>query len=560
MKDESILSRKSPKINKSLRRIKSIVAISLVLLVTFSDSIRERSVFAQDGGGLSLYINQNLQANWKEYLLDDMSISDLGALVLEKRSIPNTIFQLQNPSADKAHFFSGKASKLGIPNGKLRGFARSQFNQDFTLYLNIKPSSQKDIFQILTKTIYRGGMDYGLDLLVKDRVLELELNRFFITADNKRISQSISSRYPLERRSWNLVAIHFQSVTNTVILYLNGKEAGRTSNLPGDVVAMGFHSDDTTELYLGKDFYGEMKDFQIVAGGVDFDIWNSNYTFANYNPDSKVVFQNLGSAVSPVYKTDFSHSSILETKLDHTVPVGGLAEVWVRFSPNSFSAKKDENEPGFQWQRLEDVLNQPKCGESDSPGRENCFLYYQWKFLLKSDPRGEISPQIRSFGYRIRQVRPPNRVVGLKFNSKDSDLRNLKACMSWIANDEPNVWQGGSYTIHYGFKPGEYAGMLRFQNPTPKKTITSEKTNLKDVEPTKTVRLSILQTCVDNAMIQKESESVTLDKNLPFLRHGTTVYFQVSAENRFFSETGSGKDQRGALSKPIVVSFPTKDP
>lgn len=509
----------------------------------------------------SLYRLLHHRVSWNDFLLEGVeSTENQNGLQPSPEKYPQTILELTNLSDNG--YFSGRESKIKIPHGKLGSFGSDFFREDLTLSFLIRPSSQKEILQILNKTIYREGIEFGLELLVNNGVLEVNLPGFFIENSGKRTTGKITSRYPLAKREFNRITISFQPAQKLVILYLGNKESGRYQ--APSAVGMGFHSDDSTDLQLGKDYYGAWKDFLIHRGMPNLSIYDNPYSRVDYNPDSKFVQQILGVALSPVYKTSYSYSFMKEISWKRKLQEDQLLEVWIRASVFPFSANIEPTKArldkslGLGWIRLENFLERPICGESDSRIRENCFHYFQYKLVFKPDPSGKNVPVISDLSSRILQTRPPRKVVGLKIDKKSSDPDNLKVCLHWVANDESNVWNGGSYSILYGFSPNQPTARIDFHNPKPRNKEKVNQLNLKETKPISEKRVSVLKTCIDNTTIRQEAEKRKYEKNLPFFRHGTTVYFFITAQNRFYSETGPGADQSGPISKPVVISFPSK--
>lgn len=512
----------------------------------------------------SLFLTITYKSNWTEYILESIEIGRTQTgkefISLSKAIIPEVLFEYGS-NVPMPLVFTGKDSKVNIAVGKSQVFPTPELKHPHTISFKLLPSSQKNHSVILSKTIHRSGLEYGIELVLKNKILQLELKRFFEDDSSKKISYTIIASHPLQPREWNHIAIEFRPIDPVVILYINGKESGRGPESKS-IVSMGFHPDDSTAIVLGKDFFGKIDEFRILSSPPNLDMNLGLYEPAKYNLDSKNVNQKYGRATSPVYKTKFSHSYFHKIHWEKKSPLDTLTEVWARTSFLPFAKTESEDKPGMSWKPLDQIMKQPVCGASESRSEENCFSYYQFRFILRADPNGVKSPEIQDFVVDLKESKPPKKITGLGWNKKTSDLSSNKICLHWIASDESNVWMGGGYLIHYGFKEGEIVGTLRQNSPYKKVFLETERTNLKDIEGSeaKTKRVSLIQTCLDNTLISKYSEQFYPEKNLPFFKPGITVFFQVSAINKFWSETGPGKDQVSLPSRHIAVSLPLKDP
>lgn len=512
----------------------------------------------------SLFFSSTYNSNWKEYQLESIEIgrSSTGQefITLSKAKVPEVLFEFDK-KVSMPLSFTGKDSKINIAVGKSKVFPTSELKNPHTISFKLLPSSQKNHSIILSKTIHRSGLEYGIELVLKNKILQLEAKRFFEDENSKRISHNIIASHPLQAREWNHIAIEFRPIDPVIILYINGKESGRAPESTS-AVSMSFHPDDNTAIVLGKDFYGKIDEFRILSSPPNLDMSLGSYDSVKYNIDSKNLGHPYGRVTSPVIKTKYSHSYFHKFHWEKKSPPNTLTEIWARTSHFPFSKTESEDRPGMSWKPLDQIIKQSVCGASDSRKEENCFSYYQFRLVLRADPNGVHSPEIQKFSVDLRESKPPKKISGLAWDKKESDLPSNKICLRWIASDESNVWMGGGYLIHYGFKEGEIAGTIR-QNSPYKKTFTdTERSNLKDIEGSeaKTKRVSLIQTCLDNSLLSKYSEQFYPEKNLPFFKPGITVFFQVSAVNEFWSETGPGKDQVSQPSNQISVSLPLQDP
>lgn len=458
---------------------------------------------------------------------------------------------------------NGKDTKVSIPVVRNGILPYPDIREHLTIEFDILPSTQRSDAILLSKTIYRGGLEYGIRLSLHHRTLILDLHRFLESQTGERFSAKIQSQVQLTPRDQNRISLQFRANEPNVWIFVNGREAGQlTDKEVSQAVAMGFHPDDKTDLVYGEDLYGKTYQFKIFRGLVAPVAIGSQYPQVSYNPDTKIASQNFGTATSPVYKTQFSHSSLLEYDWNVHNPSQSVSEIWIRTSHLPFARDSKADLPRTEWLSLDDFVTKPKCGETQSES-PNCFRYYQFRFLVRSDPNGFVTPEIHSFSAKIQESLPPKKVTGLSWDQKKSDLKQPKICLRWIGSDEPGVWKNGGYKIHYGFSPSVVEASLILKSPARSTELAPvETSNLANIEKSesKTKRVSLVETCLTNAILSQYSESFYPEKNLPFFQPGTTVYFKVSAYNGFWSETGSGKDQTSPLSSEISVTIPHRSP
>jgi hypothetical protein len=551
-----------------MNRIHFFTILSLLLLVAYLESAPNKTL-----------LHNNL--DWNEFKLQGLQIeknkNNQSILKLQSRLLDQTVFNLDfeipngntildskiRYKGDSSAKFNGKGNAIEIPQGKLEIFQSETIKEPFYISFFLNPTTQEGESNLITKSIFRSGLEYGFQLNLVNGYLELRLNRFLTTEASLPISAKTKSSHKLPARKWSHIILEFSPSNLTATLYFNGME---TAKLDANqisshrVTSFSFHSDDTTPLFFCKEFYGNIDELNIGKGFSNPEKIVSSYPSVETSMESKMVNQNKGIALSPVYKTDFSFSSLLNFKLDSDKPVDSLVEVWFRSSLQPFSAYDSEYQNNLDWKRL--TLNELDkiCNMEDVKRNSTlCFSYYQWKFILRADPKGNLSPSISHFSYNIHQSIPPKPVSGLKINESESDFEAPRICMTWIANDETNVWNGGGYILHYGFKENEVAGTIFFHSPlNPKKESSNPELEVETVEKKPSTRVSLMKSCLDNPTIVKNSESFEREKNLPFLRPGTTVYIWISAVNSFWTETGVGKDQISPKSKPISVTLPSK--
>jgi hypothetical protein len=542
--------------------------ISLLILVTVLKAAPNKTLL-------------HSKLDWTEFKLQGLQIeknkNNQSILKLQSRRLEQSLFDLDFESPygstildTKVQYkgkssakFNGKGNAIEIPHGKLDIFHNPTIKEPFYISFFLNPTTQEGESNLITKSIFRSGLEHGFQLNLVKGQLELRLNRFLTTEASLPISAKIRSTHKLPARKWSHIILEFSPANLTTTLYFNGMETAKLdANLIRSqrVTSFSFHPDDSTPLFFCKEFYGNFDELTIGKGSSDPEKIVSSYPAVETNLDSKMVHQDKGIAISPVYKTEFSFSSLLNYKLNSIKPLDSIMEVWFRSSLQPFSAYDSEFQNNLTWKRLTGNETERICNLEDNKSIDNiCFTYYQWKFILRANPQGNQSPSITDFSYNIHQSIPPKPVSGLKWDEFESNLEEPQICMTWIANDESNVWNGGGYILYYGFKENEVAGTIFYHSPlNPKKESSNPELEVETVEKKPSTRVSLMKSCLDNPTIAKNSEKFEPEKNLPFLRPGTTVYIWISAVNSFWSESGAGRDQISPKSKPISITLPSK--
>jgi hypothetical protein len=461
-------------------------------------------------------------------------------LGFDPRKIPSEMY---NSGEGKIYRFQGKGKPLLINRGTSGLFGTSEIRKPLSISLEISPSSLQNTSVLLKRSIYRAGFEYGFELRLEKRSLVLILNRFFLLENGLESSETISSRSVISTSEWNHIILEFVPNRSEVILYLNSREVGRATGRSESVIGLGFHADDSTPLRIGEDYYGRLRSIRIAESTAQPYLDESKYTPDIYDPNSDTFEPVIGDAYSPIFTTKGSHSSLHRLEVNAKRENDQLLETWIRGSSRYFPANSSPYLPGLQWVRLQDWLKKPGCGQGDFKLNisENCFQFFQIRFRLKPDPIGKLSPEIYSARAEILSVPTPKPVPGFRIYPEGSDLENQKVCFRWVSSDDPNVFDGGGYRIHYGTQPNDSVAVVDIPS-----NFNKDK-----------VRSNISSFCLDNSVITNQSELNAPDFHMPSIRPGQSVYFRISAYTRFWNRDSRTKDQLSPLSDPVLVIFPT---
>lgn len=474
------------------------------------------------------WIHRTLKIHWKEFGLSSLQIQSNGFLEFENRKYPQPLFHW---NSKENNIFFGPNHKIEFPISLLEEVSKSFYTKPFTIVIQFQPNPLKEKLILLQKSIFLNGLEYGMRLNVNQDQVHVEFQRFFFDREDRRKSERLISNIGIQKTKSNQLALVFLPNELKVDLYLNNQHAGSLKIFDKDIVGMGFHPTDSTPWILGKDYYGRIYSFEIYEGLIPLNHLSLPYPPISYNPSTKNAFIPYGIGVSRVFPTQYSHSYLESLSFSQVESNGGYYEIYIRTSLLPFLPSLSENI--LPWIPLKDFLKLPQC-KKNSNELQNCFQYFQLKVLLRPKPNGISSPKLGLIELKIAESIPPSKVTELEV-TKDSNPESLKVCLQWKGIQDSKVWDGGSYTIHYGFHPNHLDGMI----------------NIPVQE-----RKNIYEFCVDNSIISKASFSYLFEKQMPFFKKGSTVYFRVSAENFYFQENGPGRDQRGELSNLVEFHFP----
>jgi hypothetical protein len=447
-----------------------------------------------------------------------------------------TVITKQSKLGKRYASFSARNSKVAIETNPSQLLGSSLIQDKFFTSFFIIPGSLEQESNLVEKIYITGGKKYGFECLIQDNKLLFNIHNMFRNHSGRSMSFSLKSDTPLKSGRWTHVAISFDPEHSRVSLFENGERkdtALATDKTNGDIISLGFHSNDTGPLFIGKKFYGKMDNFFIGLGSPDFDFLNTPYKKVEYDSVNKVATQVYGEVYSDIVKTDYSNSFPADISHQVEQPEGTHYEVLYRLSDKVF----EKNSEFPKWKNSALFLKTE---------RER-FQYFQWKVLLRSDYSGKNTPVFRQLKFRYAETTPPDPPVAIRIEQdKNSDIG---VCLYWNSNHEDEVKESGGYIIHYGVSPERMVASIYTDEKGER--ITGLKTGSSLEKEYKS-----LSFCINNSVVNYNSEKLK-DKNLLTLQRGITYYFKVSAYNKFYDfGNKTGLDQKSKPSKPVLFTFP----
>lgn len=439
--------------------------------------------------------------------------------------------------------FSSKNSFISIHSNKSGLLSSRNITDDLYVSFLLMPGELEKDSNLISKVYITQGKVYGFECNIVNNSLEISFKNMFYHK-GKRFNFSLRSPDKLKHGKWTHVVIYIKPSSGYTALYEDGDEKDKFYGILSQEnpvpLSIGFHKNDTTPMYIGKNFYGKLDNFLISTGRPDFKKLTIPFGGVEYDDNIKTVNQNFGYVYSKVVSTKYSNS--IPTSLEHKIikPPGTHYEILYRFSDEIFGAHSEF--PLWHHYKQEESFFKKR------------FKYFQWKVLMRSDYEGKFSPSLSYLKMNYIETHPPKTPTGLRIVSGKSD--DPEVCLSWNSNYEENVWNGGGYVIHYGVSPNRMVASLYYKNAEKEKI-----TGLEDDEPVK-YHFKSLKQCVNNEMIIKNAMLLQekIDKNLLVFKKGITYYFKVSSYNNYYlDERGnlksSSKDQKSKLSKPVSYTF-----
>lgn len=413
--------------------------------------------------------------------------------------------------------FISKNSYIAVSMDKKSFWNTEMVTSKFYISLFVQPGQMEQNSSIFQRTYITGGKKYGLELGIFNHKIQATFHNMF-SFKGKTKSFELKSSDKLKQANWTHIVISIDPNSGQLALYENSvRKSSVYAKISEDdptVYSIGFHKNDTSSFYIGRNFYGRLDNFMIGKGEVDFAGLVNPYSKVNYDPENKTADQSTGTVTSNIISTKNSGSLPLKLDLDIVKPEGTHYELHYRFSDKLF--EKKDSYPA--WRRYEKTFVH---------NSKNRFKYFQWKLVLRSDYSGKYTPSMKSLSFKYIESLPPETPVGLKIvQSKDNEM---KVCLEWNSNHEENVKKGGGYIIHYGISPDSILSSIYFDVNS--KTSETRFIPINNSNHIKSERK--LKFCLDNDIIGQNSLK-QVDKKLLTFSRGVTYYFKVSAYNHLY--------------------------
>ncbi|MCP5500737.1 MAG: hypothetical protein H7A25_12590 [Leptospiraceae bacterium] len=450
-----------------------------------------------------------------------------------------SVVESENRMGKRYASFSAKNSFISIdPNHHLLG--SSSITETFYISFFLIPGVLEKNSNLISKSYITMGKKFGLECNVINNHIEVYFQNLFHFGKGFSKSFLLKSSDKLPSGEWTHVVITINPTDGKVELFENGIRKDSflavKSTYDSTVLSFGFHSNDTSPFYIGKNFYGKMDNFFVGEGEPDFEFLTIPYKKVKYDPIAATASQYLGEALSPVLRTKYSNALPIHLQYSVEQPEGTHYEILYRFSDTIFA--EDSKEP--VWKKAE------RFEEEERPR----FQYYQWKAILRSDYSGRFTPSLKSVQLKYLESKPPDPPTGLRITRKKTYRDELKVCLAWNSNHEDEVKEGGGYVIHYGINPDRMVASIYMDAGGNKITGLQEGRNLDN-------EYTALTFCIDNDTIYRNAE-LQADRNLLTFKRGISYYFKVSSYNRFFNfQRKLGQDQKSKPSKPVIYTFPS---
>ena len=437
--------------------------------------------------------------------------------ILVSNYIPNSKYYYQGKISATC---LGKSSQIQVEANEVTILGSKEIYNQIFISLALYPKSSKGI--IFSKIYFFEGKRYGMKLKMKNYQLSFDIYNLFTNNQKTYSAKLIFSRL-LERNKWNQIQISIDTNTKEIFGFLNGQRtAFQEVSKKYNITNFGFHQNDTSPLILCNNYYGYLDDFLLGIGKIKN--LKQVYPTQIYDTENKTLKNVYGTALSPVYQTKYSHSIVENLAFNYLQPKETKIEFYIRFSEKYFESQ--DQKPIWK-----DII-------SFKEKKKRHFRYFQWKMKLKSDYKGEKTPEFYSFRLKYRETKPP--LAPNDFNLVLFDPRKLKICFQWSQSHEVEVREGGGYKLHYGVSPERMVYSLSIFDVKKRQSIGN---------------IEFFSTCLDNEILLKNvNKQKNLGHNILLLKKGGTYYFKISVYNKYYDET-ERKDQISKQSPAVSVTF-----
>lgn len=450
----------------------------------------------------------------------------------------------------RSAYFSGKRNQIHVSVSGSPLFGTNPESFSITVPLLISEQGASSV--VLDRTVFIKGKKYGFSLEIEENKPVFYANNLFQTSNGSTKSAEVRSNISIPRKEWHVISIYFDVNEMKFSLYQNGYETASFEGNVSNIIGVSFPEHDSTNLVIGKSFFGNMDAVHIHKGEPMENKDYSRFARVTYSDETKLASQNGSWIISPIYMTEHSFASLMQFEASFEKPKDSQVNVYFRGSNRKFS----ESQTHVPWTRIEDGNKIPANLEK--------FRFHQWKVWLRSDPEGTASPSFHAFQYKLKEIIPPNIPTGFRI-SEFSPL-DKKICFAWNSNHEREVQNGGGYMIHYGVEPSRMIGTLFVKNSQTEglksidgKTEENDYKNLKFCADESTLLSNIYISESDAPSLSKTLEDPKFTANRErrgaLFQSGISYYFKISAYNRYHDEW-EGRDQKSGLSGPISVHFP----
>ena len=425
-----------------------------------------------------------------------------------------SVFESKYFSSNEAH--SGKRSALFNQRNHGIWIQSNQFFQgSFSIETWVKPFFFKKVSYIAQQNSIYNGKPVSLEIGIENAYIFVRALNLFSDLDKKSHSIELRSIVKLKLKKWQHILFQYKEENGTLALYLDGKEQDIQFAKDKKSIWLYEHQKLQKKLFIiGRQYIGLLDEFRIACATcsknlgsssqlkngvshVSSEFYTSFYPKLNLDLLNNKVYQKKGVVISNLLSFP-QKQKIQFANINYNAHLerGTRVNLYMRYADYPFDPKSSP----LKWRLVRNT-------SFELPS----FRYFQWKVYLYSDPKGQVSPILRSIDIDYTLLEKPSKPRSVHLVKKLTS--SSKICLEWAYSNQQRRDRNIQFYIYYGYMPGVYSGRL------------SDFTEEYDMS------LNRHRVIINNDTILKNIKKYP-KKNLPLLNPNTNYYFAISAYDK----------------------------
>jgi len=307
------------------------------------------------------------------------------------------------------------------------------FSIDF--YISLTEYSTKNI--IMKKGTFFEDKFYGIIIKIEGKRVVIQLENLFYDMNEKVYSFKLKSDKRLDLNNWYHIGFQFKRTTGQILLYINGvidREGFATKDgyPKSEILTPKFKKFDGSDLVLFKNFIGYADNFRISqTTSIDF----KQYIDSMYEE---------ATIISPLFDFKYINSMISNIRFKVRNSLKNIISIYSKYG----NRKSDIKNTG--WIENKDVIFRGDM--INLKEFKPLCRYYQWKVVMRRNPKERKSPVLYSFKLKYVKNRPPLPPYNIKIYARTNIY-----ILEWDNNLESDLL---GYIIYWGCEPRTYENKL----------------------------------------------------------------------------------------------------
>ena len=433
-----------------------------------------------------------------------------------------------------------------------------QHEKAFTISFWLKPRHFFRSSTLFRRISYASGQRRGLEILLEQNYLRLNLDGVLVFDNDREASRSIRIDKPLKKDEWHHLAVSFDVSHSVMIVFLNGKEQSRFAlDRKGRLPVVDFDGPELAPIQLGGDFIGQLDELLILNDSIsaESEIDTSPYGRLVYNHHSGRGILPVAEASTPVYQLNQAQEAVTVSAIGDAKD-GSSLRLYYRSSVHPFRSDNTRI-PYTLFVDLSRTAGKHSSKIDVGLGRQ----YVQFKVEMQPNPEGTVTPVLQELRMEQSLALLPIRPAGVRIIDELSHSGLI--CLEWRINPEIEIEEQGGYKIHVGVIPGEFEAVISNVFASRKSTslvriqkrnltefpLTEEERQLEIRQPEriKEWKRSHIRVMIDHRLLSTARFHDNVRRALPYFERNHPYYFAVSA---YRNEAAASK-----LSDSVFVLF-----